>query len=228
MNTLRFPRSTAAFEAAHQAAVDDIVELLCSARRALDESTAIDDVALLDIVAASTLPRWRQLLGVAASAARALAHDAESFDRCRRSARSRLGASYAALVEQGGKLYADAFPGEVANASSNTWLAHSIDLTLSNFSEVVSGQFGALAFNNASHPDFSTRGQPMTFGYLAAAGGAGFFTSITGIDNDPITLQFTVAAVPEPSSMMLLGSGPSCFLYWRRRRPATRDVADAR
>jgi hypothetical protein len=138
------------------------------------------------------------------------------------------GASYAALVEQGGKLYADAFPGEVANASSNTWLAHSIDLTLSNFSEVVAGQFGSLAFNNASHPDFSTSGQAMTFGYLAAAGGAGFFTSITGIDNDPITLQFTVAAVPEPSSMMLLGSGLGCFLYWRRRRPATRDVADAR
>jgi hypothetical protein len=125
------------------------------------------------------------------------------------------GAAYAALVEQGGKLYADAFPTEVANASSNTWLGHSINLTLSNFSQVVRGQFGALAFDNTSHPDFSTSGRPLTFGYLVAAG---FFTSITGIDNDPITLRFTPAAVAEPGLMMLFGSGLGCLLLWRRRK----------
>jgi hypothetical protein len=57
-------------------------------------------------------------------------------------------------------------------------------------------------------PDF-TNGSPITFGYLATTGGAGFYESITGIDNDPITLTISPVApsVPEPGASALLGSG---------------------
>jgi hypothetical protein len=69
-----------------------------------------------------------------------------------------------------------------------------------------------------SHPDFSSHGSPITFGYEVTAGGAGFFTSITGIDNDPIILTVVPSAVPEPSTAMLalFGAGVALVAICRR------------
>jgi hypothetical protein len=54
-----------------------------------------------------------------------------------------------------------------------------------------------------------TNGSTITFGYLATTGGAGFYESITGIDNDPITLTVSPVApgVPEPGTFALFGYG---------------------
>jgi hypothetical protein len=60
----------------------------------------------------------------------------------------------------------------------------------------------------------------MTFGYEVVAGGAGFFTSITGIDNDPIILTVVPSAVPEPSTAMLTLLGAGVALVVIRRQSA--------
>jgi hypothetical protein len=83
-----------------------------------------------------------------------------------------------------------------------------------------------LIFNPASKPDFSVNGSTMEFGYEVTAGGGGFFTSVTGIDNDPITLTVTPKAtspsVPESSTwaMMLLGFAGLGFASYRLARRA--------
>jgi hypothetical protein len=63
-------------------------------------------------------------------------------------------------------------------------------------------------------------GSPITFGYEVTAGGAGFFTSITGIDNDPIILTVTPSAVPEPTTVVLSLTALVFMgiMYLRRRR----------
>jgi hypothetical protein len=119
------------------------------------------------------------------------------------------GAGYEPLLEQNGKLYIDFTT--TGNASPNTWLTEDRVLGLGDFGELTISPLNALIFNPASKPNFSANGSTMEFGYEVTAGGGGFFQSITGIDNDPITLTVTPKAttpsVPEPSSwaMMLLG-----------------------
>ena len=119
------------------------------------------------------------------------------------------GAGYKALLEQNGKLYIDFTT--TGNASPNTWLTENRVLGLSDFGELAISPLNALIFNPASKPDFSASGSTMEFGYEVTAGGGGIFRSVTGIDNDPITLTVTPKAttpgVPEPSSwaMTLLG-----------------------
>jgi len=131
------------------------------------------------------------------------------------------GATYAPILVQNGKVFADYGDHETGSATSNTWLNWNLVLKLSSFAELVISPSNGLSLDPTSQPNFS--GAPMTFGYEVTAGGGGFFTSITGIDNDPITL--TVAgvppgSVPEPGSLAGLGAGLAImgFLKWGPRR----------
>ena len=90
------------------------------------------------------------------------------------------------------------------NATPNTWLNENIVLNLADFALVrTNPQGNGLIIDANSHPDFSANGSAITFGYEVTAGGAGFFTSITGIDNDPIILTIT-PSVPEPTKLTLV------------------------
>jgi hypothetical protein len=132
------------------------------------------------------------------------------------------GATYEPLLEQNGKWYIDFTT--TGNATPNNWLTENRVLDLGDFGELTISPFNALIFNPASKPDFSAAGSPILFGYEVTAGGGGFFASITGIDNDPITLTVTptTPSVPQPSTwaMMLLGFAGLGFAGWRASRRA--------
>ena len=116
------------------------------------------------------------------------------------------GATYFALLSQNGNLYIETM--HTGNASPNTWLNENIVLNLVDVALLrTNTQGNALIIDPNSRPDFSASGSPITFGYEVTAGGGGFFSSITGIDNDPIILTVTPRAVPEPTSLSLLAIG---------------------
>ncbi len=74
----------------HESAVRDLGDLLENTGRRLGLSAPHDADVALAAVSAAILPRWRQLVGAAAGASRALRDRPEEFDQCRRLARSRL------------------------------------------------------------------------------------------------------------------------------------------
>ena len=132
------------------------------------------------------------------------------------------GATYFALLSQNGNLYIETM--HTGNASPNTWLNENIVLNLADFALLrTNSQGNSLIIDSNSRPDFSASGSPITFGYEVTAGGGGFFTSITGIDNDPIILTVTPLVVPEPTSLSLLafGMGIAAFAASRRSREAS-------
>ena len=61
------------------AAVGAIVRLLREARDCIDRATERDERAVLDSICELTLPRWRELLDIAAVAAKPMRDAAESF-----------------------------------------------------------------------------------------------------------------------------------------------------
>lgn len=132
------------------------------------------------------------------------------------------GATYFALLSQNGNLYIETM--HTGNASPNTWLNENIVLDLTDFALLrTNTQGNALIIDPNSRPDFSASGAPMTFGYEVTAGGGGFFTSITGIDNDPIILTVTPSAVPEPTTLLLVGTmavglGLARWRQWKRKQ----------
>jgi|SRR5215469_10077630 len=98
-----------------------------------------------------------------------------------------FGASYCPLIKQGGELFYDSL--SCATTTENIWTNYDRALELDQFTPLHGGP---------DKPDFDN-GSTITFGYLATTGGAGFYESITGIDNDPITLTVSTSTVPEPS-----------------------------
>jgi len=128
------------------------------------------------------------------------------------------GATYLALLSQNGNLYIETM--HTGNASPNTWLTENIVLNLADFALLRTNSQGNVIIDSNSRPDFSVSGSPITFGYEVTAGGAGFFTSITGIDNDPIILTVTPSAVPEPTTVVLSLTALVFMgiMYLRRRR----------
>jgi hypothetical protein len=128
------------------------------------------------------------------------------------------GATYLALLSQNGNLYIETM--NTGNASPNTWLTENILLNLADFALLRTNSQGNVIIDSNSRPDFSVTGSPITFGYEVTAGGAGFFTSITGIDNDPIILTVTPSAVPEPTTVVLSLTALVFMgiMYLRRRR----------
>ena len=129
---------------------------------------------------------------------------------------SAIGSTYYPLISQGGALFYDSFAG--AYNSENIWINYNLPLDLGQFVPLHGG---------STRPDF-TSGSTITFRYLVTTGRAGFYESITGIDNDPITLTTTAAAnVPEPPSGILFGMGAMfacCSLTTKRQRELARSI----
>lgn len=106
-----------------------------------------------------------------------------------------------------------------ATGTETTWRANSVaGLHASDFCQ-VNGPNGTYVRNTASHPDFSSSGAPIQFGFLrgntSGIGGVGtpFFTD-AGIDNWSVT----ITPVPEPSSLLALLSGAGALLGAGLRR----------
>jgi hypothetical protein len=141
------------------------------------------------------------------------------------------GGAYFALLEQSGKFYIDAYYTDYINDTFNNWTNVTRVLGLNNFEGLTVSPVHTLVLDPSSHPDFSGNGSPITFGYEVTAGGGGFFTSVTGIDNDPITLTVTpnTSGVPEPSSwaMMLIGFVGVGFAAYLRREAARSSYKQA-
>jgi len=103
--------------------------------------------------------------------------------------------------------------------TQGTWTTFSLTgLNASNFTKIA----GA----GAANPDFSTSGAPIQFGYAitlgAGSGGATTISTLQGIDNFSVPVNYTeVASVPEPSSLALLGVGAFLLggrVYLKRRK----------
>ena len=127
------------------------------------------------------------------------------------------GAVYIPLIEQNGNLYLDG--NASIDASPNSWSNSTRVLALADFS----------GLNDSSlKPDFSSSGTAITFGYQVFAGGAGFFETDTGIDNDPITVttaDLSTSSAPEPSGLVLGCVAASLVaMHCLRRRRARLDV----
>ena len=119
-------------------------------------------------------------------------------------------AAYFPLLAQNGKFYLDA--ASIAGARTNVWTNQNLVLDLADFGLLKISAFDQLVVDHTATPDFSAAGSAITFGYEVETGGAGFFGSVTGIDNDPITLTVipsVAGGVPELSTwaMMLIGFG---------------------
>ncbi len=121
--------------------------------------------------------------------------------------------SATALLEQNSKFYLDTITG--AAFVAGTWQTTSATgLTANNFS---SYDFSTNTLDSTQHPDFSTAGSVIGFGFRTGLGrlntsGTGSFDSLA--DN----LSFTVTPVPEPSSLLLLCSGLAGLGYLGRKR----------
>lgn len=97
-------------------------------------------------------------------------------------------------------------PLETAYNSENIWLNYNLVLNLSHFVPLHGGP---------AQPSFVS-GSTITFGYLVSTGGAGFYESVSGIDNDPITLTTVSASIPEPASLFLFCAATLAILGSRR------------
>jgi hypothetical protein len=106
------------------------------------------------------------------------------------------GAGYFALISQGGNYYLETQ--HTGNATPNTWLTENIVLDLSDFVRFTISPAHTFVVDANSHPDFSSNGSPMTFGYEVTAEARS--SPDHNIDNDPIILTVVPSAVPEPLS----------------------------
>jgi hypothetical protein len=139
------------------------------------------------------------------------------------------GGAYYALLEQSGKFYIDAYYKDYVDDTFNNWTNITRVLGLNNFEGLTVSSVHTLVLDPLSHPDFSGTGSPIMFGYEVTAGGGGFFTSVTGIDNDPITLTVTpgVTGIPEPGTMTLFATGAGLLLKRIRSRRRTRQSTNS-
>jgi hypothetical protein len=89
-------------------------------------------------------------------------------------------------------------------------------LVASDFSNLYQSYY-LLPGGGPAHPDFSSSGGVIEFGYFTANNSTGGgFTTYSGIDNWTVDIA-PPAGVPEPGTLALLGTGMLGLLARRRR-----------
>ena len=125
-------------------------------------------------------------------------------------------AVFNALLLQAGKFYIDQITGPAFLAG--TW--QTISATGLQATDFSLYDFTTNTMNSTQHPDFSTAGSAINFGFRTGRGqtsasGIGSFDSLS--DN----LSITVNAVPEPSSVELTITALVAGLLWHWRRSSS-------
>jgi hypothetical protein len=110
------------------------------------------------------------------------------------------------VLSQGGTNYISAGSGNILFVNQSTWTHHSI-LSL------AANEFIPLD-NPTLNPDFSSSGDPITFGFYRATSG-GPYSIDAGIDN--WSVEISNAPIPEPTTILLVGSGLVGLVGFRRK-----------
>jgi len=122
-------------------------------------------------------------------------------------------ATAGALLEQSGNFYLDSLTGP--SFSESTW--QTVSATGLSASSFCLYSFTTNVLDCTQHPDFSTAGGVISFGFRTGLGhsnslGTGTFDSYS--DN----LSFAITAVPEPNAYGLVAAGLAGLWFLRRRR----------
>lgn len=92
--------------------------------------------------------------------------------------------------------------------AGSAWTTHSASsLTANDF----------ISLSGTSHPDFSSEGSPIIFGFFRASSQPSGHNWITEVAGGTDNWQVTVTSVPEPTTMSLLIVGLGA-LAWRKRK----------
>ena len=125
-----------------------------------------------------------------------------------------LAISYAPLLFQNGNYYV--FP-TGGNVVLNAW-------TTFSYNGLVPSDFTLVAGLGPANPDFSANGADITLGYFTG-NDTGFSSSTStrsGIDNFSVSIVFA-ESVPEPTTLLLLGTGLAGVATRMRKRHKGRD-----
>jgi hypothetical protein len=135
------------------------------------------------------------------------------------------GVGYALGLTQNGNTYISACC-DAANSTTWTTSSHT-GLLATNFSQVLdSGPYPHL--DTLSHPDFSSAGTAIQFGYIVlnSFNGSATLSGSSGIDNWSVELH---TDTPEPSTLFSLAMGLTLVCIARRRRgiEAQREITSS-
>lgn len=118
-------------------------------------------------------------------------------------------------VVQDGLFFRSEIPNRFSTSQNNVWLTDVSD-------ELVASDFLVIEYDqtpgSVTQPDFSTNGQPISFGYIswAAPGQTASQNRVTGVDDFSVTIAYT--PIPEPSQGFLLAAMLGAVCIHRRRR----------